>query len=81
MMDVLIKIKDRDGVVHELQAPQIWQWISWSFVRYEPVEGTCGGTMCASCQCYVLNDVPLPEMGKMKKRCSQKHFMSNQTVD
>jgi ferredoxin len=35
--------------------------------------------MCASCQCYVLNDVPLPEMGKMKKRCSQKHFMSNQT--
>jgi hypothetical protein len=29
----------------------------------------------------MLNDVPLPEMGKMKKRCSQKHFMSNQTVD
>jgi ferredoxin len=45
------------------------------------VEGTCGGMAMCACQCYVLNDVPLPEMGKMKKRCSQKHFMSNQTVD
>lgn len=26
--------------------------------------GICGGmAMCASCQCYVLNDVALPEMG------------------
>jgi 2Fe-2S ferredoxin len=24
--------------------------------------GICGGmAMCASCQCYVLNDIPLPE--------------------
>jgi len=28
------------------------------------VEGTCGGmAMCASCQCYVTSDTPLPEMG------------------
>jgi 2Fe-2S ferredoxin len=78
MMDV--NKKDRDGVVHELQAPTDMAML---FERHtSPVEGTCGGmAMCASCQCYVLNDVPLPEMGKMKKRCSQKHFMSNQTVD
>jgi 2Fe-2S ferredoxin len=37
--------------------------------------------MCASCQCYVLNDVPLPEMGDDEEGCSQKRFMSNQTVD
>jgi ferredoxin len=33
--------------------------------------------MCASCQCYVLNDVPLPEMGKMKKRCSQAFYVKS----
>jgi ferredoxin len=68
--------------VHELQAPTDMAMNIMELCKaYEPVEGTCGMAMCASCQCYVLNDVPLPEMGKMKKRCSQKHFMSNQTVD
>jgi 2Fe-2S ferredoxin len=30
--------------------------------------------MCASCQCYVLNDVPLPEMGKMKEAMLSEAF-------
>jgi 2Fe-2S ferredoxin len=70
--------------VHELQAPTDMAMNIMELCKdiRASVEGTCGGmAMCASCQCYVLNDVPLPEMGKMKKRCSQKHFMSNQTVD
>lgn len=30
-----------------------------------PVEGTCGGmALCASCQCYVESDQPLPEMSE-----------------
>ena len=65
-MDVLIKIKDREGVVHELQAPTDMAMNIMELCKaYElPVEGTCGGmAMCASCQCYVLNDIPLPEMG------------------
>ena len=65
-MDVLIKIKDREGVVHELQAPTDMAMNIMELCKaYElPVEGTCGGmAMCASCQCYVLNEVPLPEMG------------------
>jgi ferredoxin len=65
-MDVLIKIKDREGIVHELQAPTDMAMNIMELCKaYElPVEGTCGGmAMCASCQCYVLNDVPLPEMG------------------
>ena len=59
-MDVLIKIKDREGVVHELQAPTDMAMNIMELCKaYElPVEGTCGGmAMCASCQCYVLNDV------------------------
>lgn len=63
-MDVLIKIKDREGVIHELQAPTDMAMNIMELCKaYElPVEGTCGGmAMCASCQCYVLNEVPLPE--------------------
>ena len=59
-MDVLIKIKDREGVVHELQAPTDMAMNIMELCKaYElPVEGTCGGmAMCASCQCYLLNDV------------------------
>lgn len=66
-MDVLIKIKDREGVVHELQAPTDMAMNIMELCKaYElPVEGTCGGmAMCASCQCYVLNEVSLPEMGE-----------------
>ena len=68
-MDVLIKIKDREGVVHELQAPTDMAMNIMELCKaYElPVEGTCGGmAMCASCQCYVLNDVALPELGEVE---------------
>ena len=64
-MDVLIKIKDREGVVHDLQAPTDMAMNIMELCKaYElPVEGTCGGmAMCASCQCYVLSDTTLPEM-------------------
>jgi len=92
-MDVLIKVKDREGVVHELQAPTDMAMNIMELCKaYElPVEGTCGGmAMCASCQCYVLNDISLPEMGDdeeamliyhyqkwemMKKQCYLKLFM------
>jgi ferredoxin len=68
-MDVTLKITDRNGVTHEVQAPTDMNMNIMELVRaYELApEGTigiCGGmAMCASCQCYVLNDVALPEMG------------------
>lgn len=64
MSDITIKIKDREGVVHELQAPTDMAMNIMELCKaYElPVEGTCGGmAMCASCQCYVLSDHQLPE--------------------
>lgn len=67
-MDVKIKITDRDGVTHEVDAPTDMNMNIMELVRaYELApEGTigiCGGmAMCASCQCYVMNDVQLPEM-------------------
>ncbi len=69
MSEIKLKITDRDGVTHEVEAPTDMAMNIMEVVRaYELApEGTigiCGGmAMCASCQCYVLNDVSLPEMG------------------
>ncbi len=64
MSDVTIKIKDREGVVHEIQAPTDMAMNLMEICKaYElPVEGTCGGmALCASCHCYVLSDHELKE--------------------
>lgn len=65
--DVNITIIDREGVSHTVEAPTDMAMNLMEVVRsYELApEGTigiCGGmAMCASCQCYVLSDTPLPE--------------------
>ncbi|MGX1928491.1 2Fe-2S iron-sulfur cluster-binding protein [Flagellimonas sp. 2504JD4-2] len=67
MSDIKIKITDRDGVQHEIDAPTDMNMNLMEVVRsYELApEGTigiCGGmAMCASCQCYVKSDHELPE--------------------
>ena len=67
MNDIKITIIDREGVSHEVDAPTDMNMNIMELVRaYELApEGTigiCGGmAMCASCQCYILNDVDLPE--------------------
>ncbi|MEN9326011.1 MAG: hypothetical protein RI943_432 [Bacteroidota bacterium] len=61
--DVTIFITDRNGVKHEVLAPTDMNMNVMEVIRsYELAEegtvGICGGmAMCASCQCYVLNDV------------------------
>ena len=63
MIDVTIFITDRNGVKHEVLAPTDMNMNIMELIRsYELAEegtiGVCGGmAMCASCQCYVLNDV------------------------
>mgnify|MGYP005990115385 FL=1 len=69
MKDVTLKITDRDGVLHTIEAPTDMAMNLMEVVRsYELApEGTigiCGGmAMCASCQCYVKSSHSLPEMG------------------
>ena len=66
-MDVKLKITDRDGVLHEIEAPTDMNMNLMEVVRsYELApEGTigiCGGmAMCASCQCYVNSEHAIPE--------------------
>ena len=61
--DITINIIDREGVIHEVKAPTDMNLNLMELIRmYELAEegtiGVCGGmAMCASCQCYVLNDV------------------------
>ena len=61
--DVTLYITDRTGKRHEIVAPTDMNMNIMEVIRaYELAEegtvGICGGmAMCASCQCYVLNDV------------------------
>ena len=65
--DIKIPIIDREGISHEVDAPTDMNMNLMELVRaYELApEGTigiCGGmAMCASCQCYVESEHPLPE--------------------
>lgn len=64
-MDIVIKVRDREGVLHELDAPiDMGMNLMELCKAYElPVEGTCGGmAMCASCQCYIESNHELPPM-------------------
>jgi ferredoxin len=67
MQDITIKITDREGAIHLVQAPTDMNMNIMELVRMyelapEGTIGICGGmAMCASCQCYILNDVQLPE--------------------
>ena len=56
MKDIKVKIKDRLGVEHLLDAPTDMAMNIMELCKaYDlPVDGTCGGmALCASCQCYV----------------------------
>lgn len=78
--DITINITDRKGISHEVLAPTDMNMSIMELVRaYELVpEGTigiCGGmAMCASCQCYVLNEVELPEKSADEDAMLQEAF-------
>lgn len=67
MSDITIKITDRNGMQHVIQAPTDMNMNLMEVIRMyelapEGTIGICGGmAMCASCQCYILNNVEIPE--------------------
>ena len=68
-VDIKIKIIDREGLTHEVLAPtdmnlNIMEVVRMYELAPEGTIGICGGmAMCASCQCYVLNNIEIPEKG------------------
>ena len=72
-----IKLKDREGKIHLLEAPTDMALNLMEVCKlYElPVEGTCGGmAMCASCHCFVLSAHKLPEMSEDEEGMLEEIF-------
>ena len=67
MQDITLHITDRQGKTHQVLAPTDMSMNLMEVMRMHELapEGTigiCGGmAMCASCQCYVLNDIEIPK--------------------
>jgi len=65
--DITLKITDRNGQIHEVQAPtdmnmNIMEVVRMHELAAEGTIGICGGmAMCASCQCYILNEIEIPK--------------------
>jgi ferredoxin len=66
-LDITITLIDREDTEHQLLAPTDMAMNLMEVCKAHelPVEGTCGGmALCASCQCYVESEHPLPEMSE-----------------
>lgn len=64
MNDIKVTIIDRENIEHDLVAPTDMNMNIMELCKsYElPVLGECGGmAMCATCQCYLESETPLPE--------------------
>ena len=68
-MDIQLKITDREGKLHKVEAPtdmalNLMEVVHMNGIAPEGTVGVCGGmAMCASCQCYIQsNSAALPEM-------------------
>jgi 2Fe-2S ferredoxin len=62
--NIFIKVYDREGQLHTLEAPVDMGFSLMELCKsYElPVEGTCGGmALCATCHVYIKSDHDLSE--------------------
>ena len=79
-MDIQIKITDREGTQHTVDAPTDMNMNLMELVRMyelapEGTIGVCGGmAMCASCQCYILNDVDVPPINDDEEAMQSEAF-------
>lgn len=80
MSDIRLKITDRNGVVHQVEAPTDMNMNLMEVVRAyelapEGTVGICGGmAMCASCQCYIDSGHPLPEKSEEEEAMLSEAF-------
>ena len=66
MPEITITLIDRNQTEHKLLTPTDLSLNLMELCKaYElPIEGFCGGmAICASCQCYILSEHQLKEMG------------------
>ena len=83
MSDIVLKIKDREGTLHEVDAPTDMNMNLMEVVRSyelapEGTVGVCGGmAMCASCQCYINSNHELPEKSDEEEAMLSEAFFVN----
>ena len=84
-MDISIKITDRKGLTHQVKVPTDMALNLMQVVRayeLEPIGtvGICGGmAMCHTCQCYIDNEVDLPQKREAEQATLSKllHVKNN----
>ena len=86
MSDIRVTIIDRHGEPHQVDAPTDMNMNLMELVRAydlapEGTIGVCGGmAMCASCQCYVLSQHPLPgKSDEEEAMLSEAFFVSEKS--
>ena len=75
--DVCIKVLDRKGIIHLLEAPTDMNLNLMELFKANnlPIEGTCGDiAMCASCQCYITSSHLLIEKTDSEKAMLSEAF-------
>jgi len=76
-MDIKIKIIDREGTEHEVEAPTDMGLNLMELCKANelPVLGTCGGmALCSTCHVYVKSDHALPEMSEDEEAILDQAF-------
>lgn len=85
LQDITLHIIDREGKSHIVHAPtdmnmNIMEVIRMYELAPEGTIGICGGmSMCASCQCYIANNVVLPEKSDEEEAMLWEAFNVNST--
>ncbi|MDH5379510.1 MAG: 2Fe-2S iron-sulfur cluster-binding protein [Cyclobacteriaceae bacterium] len=70
MNRIKIKITDKVGLTHTLEAPTDMNLNLMELCKAAelPIEGTCGGmALCASCHCYIVSGHRLPEVSEQEE--------------
>ncbi len=80
MSDIQLKIKDRNGEIHDVLAPidmamNLMEVIRSYELAPEGTIGVCGGmAMCASCQCYITSSHNVPIMEEDERAMLSEAF-------
>lgn len=75
-MEITIKVRDRKGESHNLQVQTDMGMNLLEVIKanYLSMQKACGMVSCGSCQCYILNDKKLSEIGEKEKEILSKSY-------
>ncbi len=75
---IIIHVTDLTGLTHKLYAPTDMGFNMMEALRANeiPIKATCGGmAMCATCNCIVKSNHPLPQMNEAEEEMLDDAFV------